>query len=237
MEAQTSRDQGGQTNDVILALAGGSSIDRRPCEGRTNPLLVTVAARLARAGISPNLISVTGVFFSVACALCLVLTPMVGSSAEAVLLLAAATLLAARGLCNVLDGMVAIEGGVRTPAGAVFNELPERISDVVVLVALGYAIEPAWGHEAGWAAAALALLTAYVRVLGGALGVRQDFSGPMAKPRRVTILIAACLMAAAQMAIQGTERVLEVALILIAAGSLVTVYRRARRLCTELESR
>jgi phosphatidylglycerophosphate synthase len=237
MEAQMSREQGVRTYEAILAGAADASIDRRPCKGRANPLLVAAAARLARATISPNLISVAGVFFSAACALSLVLTPMVSSSDAAILLLAAAALLAARGLCNLLDGMVAIESGMRTPAGAVFNELPERISDVVVLVALGYAIEPAWGHEAGWAAATLALLTAYVRVLGGALGLRQDFCGPMAKPQRVTLLIGACVLAAAQMAIQGTETALEIALLVIAAGSLATLYRRARRLCMELEAR
>src|SRR5260370_28655081 len=224
MQAQMSREQGVRTYDAILAGAADASIDRRPCKGRANPPLVAAAARLARAGISPNLISVAGVFFSAACALSLVLTPMVSSSDATVLWLAAGALLAARGLCNLLDGMVAIEGGMRTPAGAVFNDLPERISDVVVLVALGYAIEPAWGHEAGWAAATLALLTAFVRVLGGALGLRQDFCGPMANPPRVTILIGTCVLAAAQMAIQGTETALGIALLVIAAGILATVY-------------
>ena len=125
---------------------------------------------------------------------------------------------------------------MRTPTGALFNELPERISDVVVLIAAGYSVTPSWGREAGWSAAVLALLTAYVRVLGGALGRKQDFSGPMAKPQRGIVLIAACLLAAVEMALHGSEAVLAVSLILIAAGSAVTVYRRARRLCVELGS-
>ena len=40
----------------------------------------------------------------------------------------------------------------------------------------------------GWAAALLAALTAYVRVFGGALGLTQDFSGIMAKQRRMAAL-------------------------------------------------
>ena len=225
-----------RTNDFGFTGTADSSLNRRPCKARANLVLVAVAARLARARVRPNLISVTGIFSSVACAACLVMAPRAGAYTGAVLLIAAATLLASRGLCNLLDGMVAIEGGMRTPTGAVFNELPERISDIVVLIAAGYSVTPLWGPEAGWSAAVFALLTAYVRVLGGALGRKQDFSGPMAKPQRVIVLIAACLFAAVQMAIYGSEAVLAVSLILIAAGGAVTVYSRARRLCAELGS-
>jgi phosphatidylglycerophosphate synthase len=225
-----------RTDDLAFARAAGSSLNRRPCKARANPVLVAVAARLARARTRPNLISVAGICSSVACAGCLVMAPRAGAAAGAVLLITAATLIASRGLCNLLDGMVAIEGGMSTPTGAVFNELPERISDVIVLIAAGYSVTPAWGYEAGWSAAVLALLTAYVRVLGGALGLKQDFSGPMAKPQRGIVLIAACLLAAVQMAIEGSEAVLAVSLVFIAAGSAATVYRRARRLCAELGS-
>ena len=40
----------------------------------------------------------------------------------------------------------------------------------------------------GWAAAVLAVLTAYVRVLGGSLGLTQHFIGPMAKQHRMFTL-------------------------------------------------
>ena len=224
------------TNDFRFAGPADSSFNRRACKARANPVFVAVAACLARARVRPNLISVAGVFSSAGCAGCLVMAPRAGAYTGALLLIAAATLLALRGLCNLLDGMVAIEGGMRTPTGALFNELPERISDVVVLIAAGYSVTPSWGREAGWSAGVFALLTAYVRVLGGALGRKQDFSGPMAKPQRVIVLIAACLFAAVQMAIYGSEAVLAVSLILIAAGGAVTVYSRARRLCAELGS-
>ena len=42
-------------------------------------------------------------------------------------------------LCNLLDGMVAIEGGKSTPTGALFNEIPDRLADALFLVPLGYA--------------------------------------------------------------------------------------------------
>jgi CDP-diacylglycerol--glycerol-3-phosphate 3-phosphatidyltransferase len=69
-----------------------------------------------------------------------------------------------------------------------------------------------------------AVLTAYVRALGGALGQPQDFSGLMSKPRRMALLTAACLGAVA------TLDVLAVAVAFIFAGSLVTAGGRLARL-------
>ena len=36
-------------------------------------------------------------------------------------------------LANLLDGLVAVEGGRRSPTGELFNEVPDRVSDVLVL--------------------------------------------------------------------------------------------------------
>jgi phosphatidylglycerophosphate synthase len=85
--------------------------------------------------------------------------------------IAAAVCVQLRLLCNLLDGMVAIEGGKSTATGALFNEIPDRLADPLFLVPLGYASGYPW---LGWLAALLAVLTAYIRVLGGALGLPQD---------------------------------------------------------------
>ena len=127
--------------------------------------------------------------------------------------------------------MVAIEGGRRTRSGDIYNDLPDRVSDALILVAAGYALSsPSWSHELGWTAALLAVLTAYVRVLGGASGLAQDFGGPMAKPHRMAVMTAACLLALID------SRVLMAALIVVAAGSLITVVVRVRRIMNRLES-
>jgi len=41
-------------------------------------------------------------------------------------------------LCNMLDGMVAIEGGRQTKSGEIFNDLPDRVADAVIFVCAGY---------------------------------------------------------------------------------------------------
>src|SRR5439155_1544730 len=77
-------------------------------------------------------------------------------------------------LCNLLDGMVAIEGGLQSKSGDVFNEVPDRVSDALILLGAGYATAPAlglaWAGALGSAAALLAVLTAYVRALGATVG-------------------------------------------------------------------
>ena len=78
----------------------------------------------------------------------------------------------------------------------------------------------------GWLGALLAASTAYVRATGGALGLPQDFRGPMAKPQRMAVLTVACLAGAAEMQWSGTRYVLVIAAILIAAGSAATCARR-----------
>ncbi len=78
-------------------------------------------------------------------------------------------------LCNLLDGMVAVEGGRGSPVGALYNEFPDRVADTLLIVALGYAAGAGW---LGWAGALAAAFTAYVRVFGGRFGQAQDFAVP-----------------------------------------------------------
>ena len=98
-------------------------------------------------------------------------------------------------LCNMLDGMVAIEGGRQTKSGEIFNDLPDRVADAVIFVCAGYAArEHPFGVELGYIAAILAVFTAYVRMLGGASGLKQSFIGPMAKQHRMFTLTLACVL-------------------------------------------
>jgi phosphatidylglycerophosphate synthase len=39
---------------------------------------------------------------------------------------------------NMLDGMVALASGKASPHGEIVNELPDRVSDVMIFVAVGY---------------------------------------------------------------------------------------------------
>lgn len=168
-------------------------------------------------------------------AACFIALPHVGHGAQLGLLVAAAALIQLRLLANLMDGMLAIEGGRQSQTGPLYNEIPDRIADVLFLAAAGYAVTWfSWGESLGWAAAVAAILTAYVRVLGGSFGLEEHFSGPMAKPHRMAVLTAACLLSIIEVPYGYEGRVLAVALAVIAVGSIVTFARRTRRLARGL---
>jgi phosphatidylglycerophosphate synthase len=197
-----------------------------------------VAARLARSGVGPNQVSVLGVLFAAAAGAAFVALPHVDEPLQAVLLVAAAASIQLRLLCNMLDGLLAVEGGLASPVGDLYNDVPDRIADVLILAGAGYAIAWPWGEPLGWAAATTAVLTAYVRVLGGALGARQYFVGPMAKPQRMAALTAACILSLGELAVGDLQGIaLAAALAAILAGSLVTAGRRLALIGRELETR
>jgi len=88
--------------------------------------------------------------------------------------------------CNMLDGMVALAAGKASWRGEILNDLPDRVSDVLIFAGVAHS-----GMNAvvsGYWAAILALLTAYVGVFGQAVGVQREFSGVMSKPWRMVTL-------------------------------------------------
>jgi phosphatidylglycerophosphate synthase len=194
---------------------------RRPVKTRNRAWAVRVAQWLADARVQPNHISLASIAAAAAAGVCL----LAGAY------LSAALFIQLRLLCNLLDGMVAIEGGMRSPVGEVYNDLPDRLSDALILLAAGYSLAwPAHAVELGWAASLLAVTTAYVRVLGGACGLPQDFGGPMAKPQRMAVLTAGCILA------RIDPRALALALMVVVAGSVVTLAARVRRMVHKLET-
>jgi len=193
---------------------------------------------LAQAGVSPNAISLASVGCAALAALALTLAAAAGAVLQPVLWLVAAIGIQLRLLCNLLDGMVAVEGGRGSKSGEVFNDAPDRAADIIILVAAGYGLPwPAWGGVLGWVAAMLAVLTAYVRVLGRGLGQPQDFCGPMAKQHRMAVLTVACLGSIAEGLLFGDHGwSLGAGLVVIAIGSALTIVRRLVRLVRALEA-
>jgi len=137
-------------------------------------------------------------------------------------------------LCNLLDGMVAVEGGLGGPTGPLWNELPDRIADSVFIVALGMA---AGVPILGWAGALLAAVTAYIRTTGGALGFAQDFSGVQSKPRRMFVMTVGCLVAATWPWWPDAWYALLVASWFILVGSAVTCVTRPLKIARQLRER
>jgi phosphatidylglycerophosphate synthase len=211
---------------------------RRPLKSRQKPWAIRFARVLVKWNVSPNAISAASAFFAAVAGVALYFSPAFIGVARALLLVLAVAGMQGRLLCNLFDGMVAIEGGRKTKSGEIFNDLPDRIADALIFIGAGYAArQHSLGVELGYLAAALAIFTAYVRMLGGAAGLTQSFIGPMAKQHRMALLTIACLVSIFETRFFAAGTILWTALIVVNIGCVVTIWRRTARIARELEAR
>jgi phosphatidylglycerophosphate synthase len=139
---------------------------------------------------------------------------------------------------NMLDGMVALASGKASARGEILNDLPDRISDVLIFA--GAAHSGLCNPFLAYWAAIFALLTAYVGTLGQAVGARRQFGGVMSKPWRMVVLHAG---AWATLALiwgghgawrVGSLRALDLACMIVIAGCVQTMWVRLVRIVREL---
>src|SRR5688572_18682712 len=165
-------------NDATSAYTPAS---RRPIAQlfrRTADVAVRVC--VAR-NVHPDVISLTSIVASALAAACFAF-----AWRWPALLIVAPLLCYLRLWFNMLDGMVAIASGKASWRGEILNDLPDRISDVLIFAGVAHS---GWCVPmAGYWAAIFALLTAYVGMMGQAVGVQREFSGLMSKPWRMVTL-------------------------------------------------
>lgn len=139
---------------------------------------------------------------------------------------------------NMLDGMVAVAAGKASLRGEIVNDLPDRISDVIIFAGVAHSgfMKPVIGY---WAAI-FSLLTAYVGILGQAIGQRREFGGIMSKPWRMVALGIGALATfgyrsygAAWHGLNFT--ILDWTCLLIIAGCVQTVIVRLKRIMAALQ--
>lgn len=201
--------------------------NRRPLASRQTGWAARVTRWLAGAGVSPNQISGAGMAAALVSGGGFWLAGGAEGWGRAGALLLAAGFCQLRLACNLFDGMVAIEAGRGTADGAFWNEFPDRVSDLLILMGLALGL----GAPAlGWAAVSMAFLTAYLRELGVNCGLAADFSGPMAKPHRMALVTGAAVLSLAEPIWQGQGEVLRLALWGVTLGAGLTALRRAHRL-------
>lgn len=206
--------------------------DRRPIATRNAGWARALARRFANSRITPNQISIASMAAALIAGGAFWWAGYMSGIGHAILLLLAAAFCQARLICNLLDGMVAMEGGKREASGPFWNEFPDRIADILILAGAGLGA----GYTAlGFAAASMAVFTAYVRELGRATGAPSDFSGPMAKPHRMAVMTGAAVLAILEPLLTlPPGSVLTAALWIVTIGAGLTVLRRAFRLVSWL---
>jgi phosphatidylglycerophosphate synthase len=212
------------------------AIDRRPIATRNRKWAQVTSAWLAARNVSPNFISIAGMFACVVGGLALAATSIAYHRIEWLIAALGAQL---RLTANMFDGMVALASGRASKVVELYNEIPDRVSDAAVFIGAGFA----WGGNValGYIATILAIFTAYIRAAGKIAGAPNEFCGPMAKQHRMLVITLVCLYSAFvprswQTFHFGDLEIgfMSVGLMVIIAGCLITVVRRLNRIAQGL---
>jgi phosphatidylglycerophosphate synthase len=187
-----------------------------------------------RLRIPPDAISYLSIVAALAAALC-----FWKSGRNAWLLIIAPLFCYLRLWFNMLDGMVAVAAGKASARGEIVNDLPDRISDVIIFIGVAYSglMNPVIGY---WTAI-LSLFTAYVGLFGQAIGGQREFGGIMSKPwRMVALSLGAWAMFVyrfCQTGLYDFDRltILDWTCLFIIAGCLQTIIVRLKRIVTTLQ--
>lgn len=198
------------------------------------------AQALRSRGATPNGVSWVGIGFAALAALMFYVGLSAPAREGAGPLLLAVLGLQGRLWCNRMDGVLARQARMVSRVGEVYNDAPDRLSDVLVCVGLGYGLQAGlpWAAQLGWAAALCCVATAYVRMLGLACGTPEPRQGPMSRVQRMQWLSLAALLA---LPLQWTGQprlaawLLIAALAVLMAGAVLTVVLRLRTIVRTLE--
>ena len=206
-------------------------ISRRPIAAEFRRTANAATQFCVRHGIHPDTISYLSVVAAFAAAICF------WKAGEIRWLLIIAPLFSYLRLwLNMLDGMVAVGAGKASRRGEILNDLPDRVSDVIIFVGVAHSglMNPIFGY---WAAIA-AVLTAYVGLFGQALGVQREFGGIMSKPwRMVALHIGAWLALFLGGQSFASFTILDWTCLVVIGGSIQTMVVRLKRITAALQDK
>ncbi len=182
-------------------------------------------------GIHPDAISYLSIVAALIAAIC-----FWKSGARPWLLIIAPLFCYLRLWFNMLDGLVAFAAGKASRRGEILNDLPDRVSDIVIFVGIAHSglMNPLIGY---WTAI-FAVLTAYVALLGQALGAQRQFGGVMSKPwRMVALSVGAWLTFFLRPQSSAVFTILDWTCLVVIAGCLETIVVRLKRITAALQDK
>lgn len=226
----------GRPDNPAVPAPDYTPTSRRPIAGAFRRTANGAVRLCVRLGVHPDAISYASMAAALGAGICF------WQSGRCVALLLVAPLLCyVRLWMNMLDGMVALASGKASPRGEILNDLPDRVSDVLIFAGVAHS---GLNHPlpAYWAMI-FALLTAYVGTLGQAVGVQREFSGIMSKPWRMVVLhvgawtTLAIVWAGERPVLGNGLTVLDWTCLVIIAGCVETIAVRLRRIMRALAER
>ncbi|MEP6735545.1 MAG: CDP-alcohol phosphatidyltransferase family protein [Chryseolinea sp.] len=196
------------------------SNSRRPIASRDSTWAKRLATYLAQKNVSPNFVSILSIAFAALAFAAFYLDPVSPQYHIAWMILAIAGI-QLRLVMNLLDGMVAVEHNKKSAVGGLFNEVPDRIADTLIICGVYYEIQLLdYAIPLVYWAVILSITTAYIRTLGASLQCGHHFLGPMAKQHRMALLTVACVIGIFY------PPVFYYAMIIMNIGLIITCYRR-----------
>ncbi len=153
-----------------------------------NRRLLPLVDRLARAGVTPDQVTLSAVPVALAGAVCLLASPAVP-----VLLLVVPILIVVRIVLNLLDGNLARRTERTHPRGELYNEVGDRLADVAFLTPV--AVLPGASAVLVLLGVLTGVLASYVGITARAAGGERIYRGVLSKPGRMALLLVTCLVA------------------------------------------
>ena len=204
--------------------------NRREVTSRDTKFANRAALWLANMNISPNTISVLSIVFSVLTLISFYLDS-VNYLNHLIAMVLAVVGVQGRLIMNLLDGMVAIEYNKKSLVGGLYNEVPDRISDTLIIFGTGLLVAKyKFGMDLAYFAIILSAFTAYIRTLGASLNSPHLYSGPMAKQHRMALITISCVIG------NWYLPIFYFALIIMNVGLLITCARRLYKISVFLNS-
>jgi len=185
---------------------------------RFQQLLRPALAALARAGVTPNQVTLGAMLLSLLYGGALALWPE-----RTALWFGLPLFLLLRMALNAIDGMLATATGNKTPLGALLNELCDQVSDAALYLPFALAAGVIPALVVGVVLAAL--LAEFSGVLAQTIGAPRGFEGPMGKSDRAFAFGLIALLLGAGVAPAWANGLLVLVLLL----SALTVFNRLRR--------
>lgn len=201
--------------------------NRREVKTRSSSWAQKSAVFLTKKGVSPDLISIFSIVFSFGS-----LISFIQASENKYFLILSVIFIQLRLICNLLDGMIAVEFNRKSIHGELFNEIPDRISDFLIIIGAGlFSIKLNYAMDLAWANVFLSTFVSYLRTFGAALTKKHFFLGPMAKQHRMFLL------SVSSIASLWINEAIYWSLLLMLLFLIVTAYNRILAISKELKSR
>jgi phosphatidylglycerophosphate synthase len=214
----------------MAAMSGYEPSTRRPIAAVFRRTGDAATRACVRYGIHPDAISYLSILAALIAAIC-----FWKSGAKRWLLVIAPLFCYLRLWFNMLDGLVAFAAGKASRRGEILNDLPDRVSDIVIFI--GIAHSGLMNAFIGYWAAMFAVLTSYVGLFGQALGVPRQFGGVMSKPWRMVALHVGAWLTFFAPQSSATFTFFDWSCLVVIAGCLETIVVRLKRITAALQDR